>query len=61
MIILSSMVCLSPVILALMVYSELPEKLVVSWNLAGNPNRYAHKAVIVFGFPLFFMARQTSS
>jgi uncharacterized membrane protein len=37
------------------VYNDLPEKIVIQWNMEGNPNRYAHKAIAAFGLPLFFM------
>ena len=54
--ILSSVICLLPVILALVVYDDLPERIPMQWNLEGNPNWYAHKAVGAFGLPLFLMA-----
>jgi len=36
-------------------YNDLPEKVVMQWNFEGNPNWYAHKAVLAFGMPIFFM------
>ena len=51
----SSVVCLLPIVLSLAVYSELPDQIVMQWNLEGNPNWFAHKAVPAFVMPFFFM------
>jgi uncharacterized membrane protein len=51
---LSTVACLLPLILSFMVYNDLPEKVVIQWNLEGNPNRYLPKAIAAFGLPLFF-------
>jgi len=53
--IITSIICLLPICLSFVVYNDLPEKVVMQWNFVGNPNWYAHKAVIAFGMPLFFM------
>jgi uncharacterized membrane protein len=53
---LSTVVCLLPIILSFMVYNDLPDKVVVQWNVEGNPNRYLPKAAAAFGLPLFFAA-----
>jgi uncharacterized membrane protein len=55
-IVLSTVVCLLPVILSFMVYNDLPEQVVIQWNVEGNPNRYLPKAAAAFGLPLFFAA-----
>ena len=55
MMIVSSIVCLLPVILALVVYRDLPERMVMQWNFEGNPNWDAPKAVAAFGLPVFFV------
>jgi uncharacterized membrane protein len=54
MMILSTVVCLLPIILSFAVYSNLPEQVVVQWNIKGNPNRYLPKAAAAFGLPIFF-------
>ena len=51
----SSIVCLLPIVLALTIYNDLPEKMVMQWNLQGEPNWYAPKAVGAFILPLFFL------
>ena len=53
--IVSSVVCLLPIILSVMVYNDLPERMPMQWNFAGEPNWYAHKAIAAFGMPVFFL------
>jgi len=53
--IVTSIICLLPICLAIAVYDDLPEKVVMQWNFVQNPNWYAHKAVAAFGMPVFFM------
>jgi uncharacterized membrane protein len=50
---LSSVICLLPVILSLVLYHDLPEEVAIHWNIAGNPNMFAPKAVAAFGLPFF--------
>jgi len=52
---LTSFICLLPVILSLVIYDDLPDQVVMQWNLEGNPNWYAPKAVAAFGLPVFFL------
>jgi uncharacterized membrane protein len=52
--ILPTVVCLLPVILSFVVYNNLPEQVVVQWNIKGNPNRYLPKAAAAFGLPVLF-------
>jgi len=42
--IITTIVCLLPMILSLAVYNQLPDKVAVHWDFAGNPNNYASKA-----------------
>ena len=53
--IITSVICLLPICLSFVVYNDLPDRVVMQWNFVGNPNWYAHKAIIAFGMPLFFM------
>ena len=55
-IVLSTVVCLLPIVLSFMVYNDLHDQVVVQWNVEGNPNRYFPKAVAAFGLPIFFAA-----
>jgi len=52
--IITSIICLSPIILALTVYNDLPENMAMQWSLDGTPNWYAPKAAAIFGIPVFF-------
>jgi uncharacterized membrane protein len=54
MMILSTVVCLLPLILSFIVFKDLPDQVVVHWNIKGNPDGYFPKAAAVFGLPLFF-------
>lgn len=54
-IILSSVVCLLPVILSIAVYNDLPPQVAIHWDIRGNADNYAPKALAAFGLPLFFM------
>lgn len=50
--ILSTIVCLLPIILAVIVYKKLPDKVPIHFNFSGEPDTYAPKAITVFGFPI---------
>ena len=54
MLILTSIVCLLPMVLGLVLYKDLPAQVVMQWNLEGEPNWFAPKAVAAFAMPLFF-------
>lgn len=54
---LTSLVCLAPIILALVLWNKLPEQLPIHFNAAGEIDNYASKALTCFGLPamlLFF-------
>lgn len=52
--IMTTIVCLLPIILALIIYNDLPDRVVMQWDLQGNPNWSAPKAVAAFGIPVVF-------
>ena len=52
---LTSIVCLLPIVIALILYDELPEQIAIQWNHKGNPSNIAPKAFVAFGMPFFFM------
>ena len=52
---LTSILCVLPVILSLVLYDQLPNEIVVQWNSAGEANRYMSKSVAAFGLPAFFL------
>ncbi len=51
-IILSTLVCLVPIILALALYDKLPARLPTHFDINGNPDSYSSKAVACFAFPI---------
>ncbi|MCL2720232.1 MAG: SdpI family protein [Treponema sp.] len=53
--IITSIICLLPICLSLAMYNELPEQAVMQWGIDETPNWYAHKAVIAFLMPVFFV------
>ena len=55
LLLVSSIICLLPIVLSLAVYKDLPEQVAMQWNLEGDPNWYAHKSIAAFGMPLFFL------
>jgi uncharacterized membrane protein len=54
MMVLSTVVCLLPVILSFAVFKDLPDQVVTHWNIKGEPNGYLPKAAAAFGLPIFF-------
>jgi len=53
--VLSSVVCLLPVILSLAIYDDLPEQVAIHWDITGNPDNFAPKATAAFGLPFFLL------
>lgn len=51
--IITTIVCLLPLVLSLVLYSRLPEQIAVHWDSVGNPNGYLPKALAAFGLPVF--------
>lgn len=49
--ILTTLVCLIPIIAGVFLYSRLPERIVTHWDAAGNPNGWSSRFVGVFVFP----------
>ena len=56
--IITSIVCLLPIILGILVYSELPEQVAIHWGIDNNPNGYFSKPAFVFGMPIMMLALQ---
>ncbi|WP_158588781.1 SdpI family protein [Butyrivibrio sp. X503] len=49
--IITSMVCLIPVIVGIILYPSLPEQLTTHWDISGKPNGYESKLVGAIVFP----------
>ncbi len=54
-IIITSILCLLPEILSVILYKRLPEQIAVHWNSAGEINGYLPKAMAAFGMPFVFL------
>lgn len=52
---ITSVVCLLPLILSIVLYKDLPDEIAVHWNSSGEVDAYAGKAFVAFLFPLIFM------
>jgi uncharacterized membrane protein len=52
--IISTIMCLLPMVLSAILYSELPTQIAVHFNNAGVADNYLPKAVAAFGLPVFF-------
>lgn len=55
-VILSTLVCLLPIILALILYDKLPDQLPIHFGTNGEPDNYASKAIAAFLFPCLLAA-----
>ncbi|NMD38716.1 MAG: DUF1648 domain-containing protein [Christensenellaceae bacterium] len=51
-IIITTLICLVPIIFGLAIYDKLPEQVPTHFNFEGEPNGYSSKAFAVFGLPL---------
>ena len=56
--IITSIVCLLPIICGLMFYNELPESIAIHWGIDNNPNGYFSKPAFVFGMPIMMLVLQ---
>ncbi|WP_170313389.1 SdpI family protein [Lacrimispora amygdalina] len=54
-IILTSVMCMLPEILSVILYKRLPEQIAVHWNSAGEVDGYFPKALAAFGMPVLFL------
>lgn len=51
MLIATTAACLAPMALGAMYYSQLPQRMAIHFDSAGNPDNYASKAFVCFGMP----------
>lgn len=50
--IITTILCLLPVILAVLLYNRLPEQIAIHFDASGAPDNYLPKALAVFGLPV---------
>lgn len=56
--VITSIVCLLPIILGLIFYNALSESVAIHWGINNNPNGYFSKPAFVFGMPMIMVALQ---
>lgn len=54
LLIITSVVCLLPLIFSAVVYAKLPDQIAVQWNNTGGVSNYLPKATAAFGLPILF-------
>ena len=54
--VISTILCLLPMLLSLMLYEQLPEQIAVHFNSSGNPDNYLPKALAAFALPVILAA-----
>jgi uncharacterized membrane protein len=55
-VVVTSVICLLPLVFSALVYTALPEQIAIHWNSAGEPDNAVHKAIAAFGLPFLFLA-----
>ena len=53
---LTSLICLLPIIAGLLVYDRLPETMATHWNMNGEADGWSSRAFAVFGLPGILLA-----
>lgn len=56
--IITSIVCLLPIICGLIFYNALPENIAIHWGIDNNPDGYFSKPAFVFEMPIIMVALQ---
>lgn len=56
--IITTIVCLIPILIGVVCYNSLPEKVAVHFNLNNQPDNYFSKAGFVFGVPIIMVILQ---
>ena len=56
--IITSLICLIPIIFGVILYDQLPEQMAVHFGVNNEPNSFAPKEFALFGIPIFMFALQ---
>jgi len=56
--IITSIVCLLPIIIGIAFYNTLPENIAIHFDINNNPDNYFPKAIFVFGMPVIMLIIQ---
>ncbi|SFU69501.1 Uncharacterized membrane protein [Clostridium sp. DSM 8431] len=52
LILISTIVCLLPILLSITLYDKLPSSIAIHFSASGQPNNYAPKFIAAFGLPI---------
>ncbi len=52
LLIITTLICLLPIILSLVMYDKLPDEMPIHWDINGNPDNYGSKVFATIGLPL---------
>lgn len=55
---LTGTITLMPIIIGLLLWNQLPERMATHFASDGTPNGWSHRGFVVFGLPLFLLAMQ---
>jgi len=58
---LSTLLCLLPILLGLALYEKLPEQVPIHFDFAGNPDNYASRPAAIFGLPCLWRLSTSSA
>lgn len=50
--IITTLICLLPIVIGLVLYNKLPNEIAIHWNASGTPDNYVPKAIAVWGLPI---------
>ena len=56
--IITSLIMLLPMAFGHLLWDELPERIAIHWGINNQPDGWAGKAVVVYGFPIFMIVMQ---
>ncbi|MBQ2897740.1 MAG: DUF1648 domain-containing protein [Clostridia bacterium] len=56
--IITSIVCLLPILLGILLWTKLPDTIAIHFNIYGEPDNFAPKGFVVFGLPILMVALQ---
>ena len=51
-------ICLLPILLGVSLWDRLPERMAIHFDIYGNPDNFASKAMVVFGLPVLMAVLQ---
>ena len=54
--VLSSIVCVLPLVVSALLYRQLPNQMPIHWNSVGEANGFIEKNIGAWGIPLFMLA-----